>query len=61
LVTEEQVEISIIPPSFNDVTKRTALSIEPSDARITKNEIKSRFESYKKIQQTKNTYTLKYK
>lgn len=61
LVTEEKVEISIIPPSFNDVTKKTALTRNPIDARITKNEIKTRFETYKKIQKTKNTYTLKYK
>ncbi len=61
MVTEEKVEISIIPPSFNDVTKKTALTRNPIDARITKNETKSRFETYKKIQKTKNTYTLKYK
>ncbi|MDD3301976.1 MAG: hypothetical protein PHN31_00330 [Candidatus Gracilibacteria bacterium] len=61
MVTEEKVDISIIPPSFNDVTKKTVLSAVASDARITKNEIISRFETYKKIQQTKNTYTLKYK
>jgi hypothetical protein len=61
LTTEEKVEISIIPPSFNDVTKKTALTRNPLETRITKDEIKSRFDTYKRIQSTKNTYTLKYK
>lgn len=60
LTTEEKIEISIIPP-VNITNWNNLLAKDPTQVRITKDQIKNNFDLYKKLEKSANIYTVKYK